>query len=283
MVKVYIDQQVRAKDELRKKAVQEQLANQASVLVAKQDIAQGTAINPEMFDTAIVPNQYVEPRAVTSLDRIAGMVAVSQISKGEQITLNKLAFPKQAGAGGLAQATPVGKRAVTISVDNMGSLSGMVNAGDYVDISARLDIPVQTSSGQQASQPAVMPLFQNVLVLAVGRNVGGPAGKSSGESRYRKEEASPADASGLITIALSPQEANLIAFVQEQGRIRLTLRAPSDSQIEPIQPASWDTLFQYIMPKEPAAPQPEVKETPRPVHRVEIYRGMSKETVTLSE
>jgi hypothetical protein len=45
-----------------------------------------------------------------------------------------------------------------------------------------------------------------------------------------------------------PQEANLLTFAQEaQGKIRLVLRSPADAQIEPAEPASWDTLFQKII------------------------------------
>jgi pilus assembly protein CpaB len=286
MIKVYLDQQRLEVQEQAKKKIAQLQANQAAVLVAKQDIPRGTVIEPDMLETAVVPNQFVQPQAVTSLDRIAGMITVVPISQGEQITLNKLSTQKGISAGGgLAELTPVGKRAITIAVDNIASLAGMIRPGDYVDVIAMIPVPVQTADGKQAAQAAVMPLFQNVLVLAVGTETSAvPAAQP--ESRYKKQEAK--EPSPLITLALASQEASLIAFVQEQGKIRLTLRSPADSKTEPIQPASWDTLFQYLMPKEmqqKTPEQPAVKKEPivpaDTTTYIEIERGGAKEKVPL--
>lgn len=275
LIQLYLDQERRlamkyATEDAGKKlrSIQE---SQATVLVAARNIAAGTLIQPDMLGSKIVLGPDKESRAVTSLARVDGMIAVTSINKGEQITLDKVMYPRR---GGLAESTPSGKRAITISVDNVSSLLGMINPGDYVDIIATLGIPVQGAGGKQVTQAAVIPLFQNVLVLAVGQEIAASM-ESKTESRYKpaekKEPSSP-----LITVALSPQEANLIAFVQEQGKIRLVLRSPMDSQTQPIQPASWDTLFQYIMPQqtkvEPAG------------DTIEIYRGLNKkDTITLSQ
>lgn len=275
LVKVYLDQQRRAVRIEAQRQLAKERSNQTSVLVAKTDIAKGAIIEAEMVDSAIVPNQYVQPQAVTSLDRIGGMVTVTPISKGEQITLSKLLFSKQAGANSLAMATPVGKRAITISVDNIASLGGMLSPGDYVDLIGLLPFPTEIQ-GQRTSQLATIPLFQNVLILAVGQDLGGMARGEGGGSRYKKEE--KLEAAPLITLALTPQEANIIAFVQEQGKIRLILRSPADSQTQAIMPASWDTLLQFVLPREQitkAASEEEAK----PKKVVEIYRGLQKKEV----
>lgn len=272
LVKTYVEQQRETVlQEARTRAVREQ-ASQTAVLVAKKDILKGAAIEADSLDEKVVPNQYIQPQAVTSFDRIAGMVAVASIARGEQITLTKLSYPRE--RGGLAEVTPVGKRAVTISVDNISSLAGMIKAGDYVDVLAILPLPVQMPDGKQTAQAATMPLFQNVLVLAVGQEIGAV---QESESRYKDKTA----ASPLITLALAPQEANLIAFVQEQGKIRLILRSPSDSKIEPTQPVSWDALFQYIMPRD-AGVEPAIAPS-KEEESVEIYRGLSKEKLPLKK
>jgi len=157
-------------------------------------------------------------------------------------------------------------------VDNIASLAGMLKPGDYVDVIAALALPVQGPNGAVASQPAVIPLFQNILILAVGQELGSQV---KGESRYKKEEGK--EASPLITLALTPQESNLIAFVQEQGKVRLVARSPADSQVQPFQPVGWDALMQYIMPQL-GEQKVEVKE---PDEVVEIYRGLNKEVVIL--
>jgi pilus assembly protein CpaB len=200
------------------------------------------------------------------------MITIAPVSKGEQITLSKLSYTRQ--AGGLAEATPVGKRAITVSVDNLSSLAGMIKPGDYVDVIAMIPVPATGTDGKPTTQTAVLPLFQNVLVLAVGQEIGQVI---SAESRYKQAERS--EPSPLITLALSPQEANLIAFVQEQSKIRLVLRSPADSKIEPVQITSWDTLFQYVMPKDISKTELPKEEGPF----VEIYRGLNKERIILSK
>jgi pilus assembly protein CpaB len=278
MTKMYLDQQEQALQQKAKAEIASMQSNQTAVLVAKQDIPQGVVIAGEMFETAIVPNKFVQPQAVTSLDRISGMITVAPISKGEQISLSKLVQEKKAGGGDLAGVTPAGKRAVSIIVDNMSSLAGMVQPGDYVDVLATLPIPAQGQDGKVVTQMAVIPLFQNVLVLAVGQNTG----SIQAAGRYAEAPASSGGGgNSLITLALGPQEANLVAFVQEQGKMRLIMRSPADANIEPVSPASWESLFQYIMPPQKEAPAPAPVEDTN--EYVEVLRGLSKEKVPLSK
>jgi len=275
MVKLYLDQQQRDLAERAKAAIASMQSNQTAVLVAKQDIPQGAVIETEMLDTSIVPNKFVQPQAVTSLDRIAGMVTVAPISKGEQISLSKLTNEKKSGGGDLAGVTPSGKRAITIVADNVASLSGMVKPGDYVDVLAIIAIPTQGQNGQVINQTTVIPLFQNILVLAVGQDTGGVA---STTGRYSEAAPSSSGGNDLITLALGSQEANLVAFVQEQGKMRLVMRSPADAKIEPTTSANWESLFQYITPqKEAAQPMVDTNEY------IEVFRGLSKERIPLSK
>ena len=275
MIKVYLDQQRRSAEEVAKRRFEKIQANQSSILIAKKDIPRGGAIDPDSLEIKIIPNQFVQPGAVTSLDRVSGMVVMAPISKGEQITLNKLSYQR---AGDLAAATPAGKRAITIAADNITSLAGMIRAGDYVDVIAIVPVPIQTADGKTTAQMATFSLFQNVLILAVGQQTS--AASTEEGDRYRREAKQEASSS-LITIALSPQEANLTAFVQEQqGRIRLVLRSPTDAKIESVQPVSWETLFQYVMPQQPGGGV-KAKEEPPVSGYVEVYHGLNKEKVPL--
>ncbi len=286
-VNIYLGQQRQAiKEEARRQVATFQAnfqESQTSVLVAKEDIPKGAPVELDKLAVAIVPREAVQPQAANSLDRIEGMVALIPIPAGDQITLAKVSKPTM--AGGLAAVTPIGKRAVTVSVDNIAALVGMIKPGDYVDVISLVPVPVDTPEGRQ-TEAAVIPLFQNILVLAVGQDIGGP--QSTIESRYRREER-PQEISPLITLALTPQEANFVSFVQEQGKIRLILRSPADSQIQVVQPANWATLFNYVMPitREEAAREeakPEIIGEPRARgDTVEIYRGLNKESMVLSK
>jgi len=287
MTKSYIDQQrtqVIVEAKRRIASIEQNISkNEVKVLVANKDIPRGAAIVAENIETIIIPEQYRQPQVVPTLDRVLGMVAMVPLSKGEQISLSKLVQPRE--LGGLAEGTPIGKRAITILVDNISALAGLVKPGDYVDVIALIPVPVQTPDGKQVNQMAVMPLFQNVLVLAIGQDIGAISSVGAGKREAGRSEGLPerrSEGSPLITLALQPQDVNLIAFVQEQGKLRLTLRSPADSQTQVTQPASWDTLFRYLMPPKQEVAQSETKEITATEY-VEIYRGLNRERVPLSK
>ncbi len=283
LVKLYLDQQRRTIETQAKKAIAQVQAqvqkNQTAVLVAKQDIPKGMLLEATMLEAAVFPNQYVSPQAVTSFERISGTETIAAISKGEQITLSKLMLSREAARISLSMSTPIGKRAVTIPIDTIAGVGGMIRPGDYVDVMCMVPVPVQTPDGKKTTQEINIPVFQNVLILALGQELVSPD-TSKQKRKEEKKEPSP-----FITLALTPQEASLLIFLQEQqAKMRLILRSPADSKIQPFQPANWDTLFQYLSPPEQIGSarkdQPKVEQTKR---EVEIYRGLEKEVVPLSK
>ncbi len=287
MLNFYIDQQKRALKVQAKKEVEIMRANQTPVLVAAKNIPRGSMLEADMLTTQIVPNQFVQPQAATSLDRVSGMVAAGDIAEGEQITLSKLTRVKEISSGtSLAMVTPAGKRAVTVPIDGISSVGGMISPGDYVDVIATVPIPYRTPEGKQETTTTTVPIFQNVLVLAMDRDLVAVQQASGSQGRYKKPQEERREVS-MITLALSPQEANFLAFVMEQQKIRLILRSPADSKIESVRPASWDTLLQYVMPEMFASPKQseenKAKEQGRPGKTVEIIRGLKREIVPLTE
>ncbi|MBU2258699.1 MAG: Flp pilus assembly protein CpaB, partial [Candidatus Omnitrophica bacterium] len=154
MTKAYIDQERQKVFAEAKKKIAGMQANisknQSQVLMATRDIPKGSTIAEDSVEVKVIPDQYRQPQAVTSIGRVMGMVTIASIAKGEQIILTKLVQSRQ--LGGLAEGTPIGKRAITISVDNLASLAGMINPGDYVDVIAMVAVPVQTAEGKQSSQ-----------------------------------------------------------------------------------------------------------------------------------
>ena len=288
MITNYINQTI-AKErsavmEEAKKRVAGILAEQVAVLIAKKDLPKDAVIDQASAEAVTISGRDLAPQAVSVLDRINGMIVLMPIAKGEQITMNKLMSRKEAfGGGTLATSTPIGKRAVTISLDGISALGGMLRPNDTVDIVATIAIPFASPDGKQVNkEPTVLPLFQNVLVLAVGSDLGAVR---AADSRYKQPAEQPKD-TVTITFALTSQEASLLAFVQEQGsRIRLSLRSPTDSKVEQMQPARWDTLFQYIMPEMAQAPakKEEAKHEEAKGEFIEIYRGLNKDKIAISD
>lgn len=252
-------------------------AKMAIVLVAGKDIPPQVPITPADLLIKEIPVEYIQPGAVPSLDQVIGQIASAPIAAGEQILKTKLLPPGKIGKS-LSEITPAGKRAVSVSVDNTASIANLILPGDHVDVLAFIILPETTAQpqpqqpGAKSSASRLISLFQNVEVLAVEGEFFSSAQAGQGA---KKEQARAASASsGTVTLALGPQEAVLLSFVQEHGKIKLNLRASEDTQKEAIKPADWDTLFQYLYPSK------EGSQGSRPV--VEVYRGLNKEIVPLT-
>lgn len=242
-------------------------------LVAGKDIAPQVPITPADLLIKEIPVEYIQPGAVSSLDDVIGQIANTRIAAGEQILKTKLLPPGKIGKS-LSEITPTGKRAVSVSVDNLASIANLIRPGDYVDVLALIALPdTRIQPGAKSQDPRLITLFQGVEVLAVG---GQFVVHPEGSEAEKKEQAKTSAASGTVTLALSPQEAVLLSFVQEHGKIKLSLRSSQDTQKEAVKPADWDTLFQYLYPSKEGADRGE-----RPT--VEIYRGLNKDIVPLTE
>ena len=281
---VWLNQtQARFKEEARSKleSIQE---NTVSVVFAKTDIHPGRLISEDMLYTKLIAKNNLPPEAVTSIARVIDRISKVPIPKDNMLSTDILVWPTTKETT-LAMKTPIGKRAMTISVDNISSLLGMIKPGDYVDVIGLIPLPVEVD-GKQSAQPATAPLFQNVLILAVGSQLGAAGEKEGSSSRRRQQaESEQKETAPLITLALGPEEANILAFVKEQGKIQLILRSAGDAQTTPVQPVSWETVLKHLFPnidleKKEEAKQEEIKKEEPP--QIEIIRGFKKEMMPLS-
>lgn len=275
LVITWLNQQQRRMAEDMSKRFKELHANTVDAIYAKADIPRGKIISEDMIFTKPMTKSSLPAEAATSVARVIDRVAAVNIKQGSLIQLDMVGSPI-ARESTLAARTPIGKRAISVSVDNISSLVGMIKPGDYVDVISLILLPATTAEGKQATQPATVPLFQNVQVLAVGSQLGRPQEADSG-LRRRREESESKESAPLITLALNPEETNLLAFVQEQGKIRLVLRSPADAKTEAVQPANWETLLKYLYPNIDLRP---VEEEPL---QVEVVRGFKKEMMPITQ
>ena len=133
----------------------------------------------------------------------------------------------------LALRTPVGKRAVTIMIDSLAAVGGLINAGDFVDVIAQLNVPSQDPD----KKTVTAMIFQGLQVLAVNTNEDDPGD-------YDPQQAA---ASLKITVAVDPQEAGLLAFADKNGKLELALRSPDDNDHQMVKADTWKTLADYVL------------------------------------
>jgi pilus assembly protein CpaB len=123
----------------------------------------------------------------------------------------------------LATKIPRGHRAVSIAVSDVTSVNNLIRPSNYVDVLTILKLGSSVGSSDQKTQ--VMTLFQNVLVLAVGNDIGEvqpAAGDGEGMGMFASQERA---SFSTVTVALTPEQVQALVLVQDVGSLTLSLRS----------------------------------------------------------
>ncbi len=205
-----------------------------SVVVAAQDIKAGTTITGDMLTTAVIPSKVLVNGAVTDKQAAVGLVNLYPIYKNDQVSAPKL------GQGdkncGFRCAIPNGMVAVSVPISETTSVGGLIQPGDYIDITAVYN----KSNGDNATG-----LLQNVLVLAVGQNAAKPTAQLDSNGNplpadsaavVGSDNTDPNNKAKTLTVAVNPQDVGTLALATTQGTVYLSLRPPGDTTIVPAAP-----------------------------------------------
>jgi len=234
------------------------------VVEAKRDIKEAETMNETMVELVRVPKRFLEPAAISfekkdedketskGLKSLAGMVAVVPIKKGEQVTFNKMVEPGI--RTGLAPQISPGKRAIAIPVSETSGVAKLVKPGDRVDMIAVLDM----GGGKEGK--IAKTVLQDVVVLAVGRNVSGnvarvlDADPFGGKDKVRSLAEDYSFAS--VTLEVDPAQAEQIALIMNSGdnAMDLSLRNNDDSDRQNLNSVSYLEILGADINKIPRKP-----------------------------
>ena len=223
---------------------------QATVLVAKVDIALGDAVNPIMVESKQVNPEAVQGHPLSDPSQVNGRFALYAIPRGSQV--NEEAF-----GGSAADVTCIscqlqpGERAIAFQLDRVTGLDFLILPGDHVDVvmSQRIGVvqpTIETQAAAAADQrfegvvgleaaPTVKTVLQNKRVLYVSATnikpstTGAEATPAPAESGGTTSEIT----SIVIIIAGTDQDAEVIKLAQNSvvdiGSLTVVLRAPKDT------------------------------------------------------
>jgi pilus assembly protein CpaB len=208
------------------------------VVVAKFDLIAGEAVSADNMAVRSIPVDFAPGSALRpeQFDAKAGMRLARGLRSGEPLLAEIL---QPAEPGGLSARVRQGIRALTIAVDDVNAVSGMLRPGDRIDLlfSAR----AQVADAGTAVETARL-LVQNVAVLATGRQLK-PGADEGGVRPFTS-----------ITVELSPEDATRLVVAQRTGRITALLRNPDDRFAVSNAPVDAHGLM-GTAPKVPAATQ----------------------------
>ncbi|MBL9093867.1 MAG: Flp pilus assembly protein CpaB [Planctomycetaceae bacterium] len=217
-------------------------------------------------------------------NQIVGRIAQSPIKQGEPILTTNLYV---AGDGPkLSDKLKPGMRAVTIPIDNLSAVGGSTVEGSFVDVLFRSKKQAPDPvTGRPEIPSTTVTLLENVEVLSVGRMAAVDNSGASGELDVRTTNqgrtgasvkgfgANYQDANVVsVTIAVSPDQANIVKAVLGQGDMSLALRG--EGGLGAVTPNKY-TLEGILGLKG----QPIAK-----MNRIEIYRGnLTRQNISFSD
>jgi pilus assembly protein CpaB len=180
------------------------------VVVAADRIALGTRLGPEVLRVINWPADQPMAGMFGSVTEVQGRTLITSVTENEPILETKLA-PTGAGAG-LPATIPDGMRALTVAVNDVIGVAGFVVPGTMVDVLVTGNGPSQNQNGS-----VTKTVLENVRVLAAGQKVE--------QDKDGKPQNVP-----VITLLVTPADANKLTMAATQGRIQLALRNTIDTE-----------------------------------------------------
>lgn len=194
------------------------------VFKVTKDIEKGTsgdqALKAEAISADEAPQEFRPATALADINAIRLRVAVTKLAAGQIVVEGMFVDPRAAQITA-AERIDAGRVAVTVSVDQIQGVAGLLVPGDMVNIM----VP-NAQGGQQL-------MYQNVEILFIGTT----AAPQEGET----QEVQPAT-SNLITFSVPPFAAQRIVQASKGPGIYLTL-VPPDNQPTRVPPADPNNLF----------------------------------------
>ena len=223
------------------------------VVVASRDLPIGHIVSREDVEVVDWPSKNVPNGFYMQPGEVLGRGVMTTVHRNEPLLAAKLA-DKNAG-GGMPLTIPDGKRAVSVEVDQVIGVAGFVLPGTRVDVLATV------MPNANRSETTTRIILQNVPVLTADQS-------------YQKDPNEDPKIVTVVTLLVSPEEAEALTLAATEGKIQLALRNMLDVD-------SVSTNGMRIEGLVRAAPRPKATATSSPVTPpqpkiVETYKGGSR-------
>jgi len=210
-------------------------ADTKTVVVAARDIPARTELKSDMLKTADVPVDSALNDTYSDASALVGQTTRYPLVENEQVTALKIGVTEDNKDQGLSSVLPAGMRAFSITVSEESGVGGLILPGDLVDVIAILQADL-------VGVDKAVTLLQNIEVLAVAQKAQEPIPPAaettpdgqaatpvaSGTLGERPSDVKPNPGARTVTLAVTQDQAQLLALVQAQGDLALSLRSFGD-------------------------------------------------------
>jgi pilus assembly protein CpaB len=211
---------------------QQSKGNTVAVVVPIRSLPPGAVLSENVVAARNVPADFIYADTITvdEFDALKGQALIRPVEKGKPLRKEDV---RELFADFSGTLKP-GKRAMTVNVDEINSVSHMVEPGNLVDL-----MLVLPSSGEGSSQ-TVVPFLDQVRVLATGQKIthDDPANSVAPEKRRVSYS--------NFTLEVTPTEAARLALATELGKIRAVLRNENDKQEVDFESVNAENMLEDI-------------------------------------
>lgn len=181
------------------------------VVVVRVDLPMAVKLNAEQLEVREWPADFVPDGVLGSIEEAEGRVLRRAFAAGEAI--QEMGLLAKGSAGGLESVIAVNHRAVSVKVDPIVGVAGFVTPGSSVDVLATLRRVDWISK-----QPYAKTVLQNVKVLAI-------------DQKLEEIQSGEAQLVSVVTLEVTPKQAEELTFMSHEGKLQLALRSPIDNEI----------------------------------------------------
>jgi pilus assembly protein CpaB len=220
--------------------------NPSPVVLAKEDIKELEIIDDRKLKVENIPSKFQMPGHFKKMEELYNTIAAVPIKAGEQITKPRITYP--GAQSGLARQISLGKRAMSVQVNEISAVNKLIKPGDRVDVLAMIDF-----AGGKKDKTKVKTVLQDVLVLATGLYVTNsiPVVNVNSGNDTREVKLNSYTNYNALTLELTPFEVQKMFYLIAQGTpLHYTLRNNDDKTIERI---SGTKLFDVLGEDAPEA------------------------------
>jgi pilus assembly protein CpaB len=189
-------------------------------LVAARALPPGTLTRDADVATRGAPRDQVPPDAILDDEHgramLNGALVQRYVESGTPITQADLLRPRDRGF--LAAVLAPGTRAVSIAVDPVTGVSGLIWPGDHVDVI--LTQEMERSSNATGKRIIGETILTNIRVIGIDQDIVQGASRSS---------AVAGKLASTVTLQADADEAERLAVASRMGRLSLAIRAFGDT------------------------------------------------------
>jgi pilus assembly protein CpaB len=211
-------------------------ATEKQIVVATKAVPAGSVLDKELVALRGVPETVAPAGAFGRVEDVLDRPVISAIQPDEPVVEARLA-PKGSGMG-LGPMIPPGMRAVSVRVNDVVGVAGFVLPGMRVDV-------LVTGKPPSGGDIQTQTVLQNIAVLSAGQTIQADA------------KSQPITAP-VVTLLVTPREAEALTLANNEGRIQLVLRNSTDRAVIPSSGHTLHELYGALRPalQTVAAPVP---------------------------